>query len=448
MLIAGIVLALLAGVLSLKKSPVASYLLLISSYIAVPRIELSPAHLELSDFVFIGIALSNLLLALVTGKIRRPRSDSLLLYLIVFEAFVSAVINGMDKYAIIKAFQIAEFAMIYLFIQNTRFKNGGSDIVALVLWMTIAEGTIGMVQFLTNESSVVMMGGMVRASGTAGNYLAEYLLIGFAVSWALVIAQRSAYRSRRLALIASTVGIAGILATQVRSAWLGLAAILLASAFFTGRAISLKALSRWILVGLLAVAIFIFSGRIPSFLKVLAMRGTATVGARFVLWLTAIRIWENNLLVGAGPGSFGGLFLRYLPGSINIPSFVATFALSTQIDAHSMFFTTLSELGIVGITLYGAFAIVVLVKRRADLLRSRSVEPMATFLVAFLGVLSLLPGTPFDIWSLKVFWILIALPVGRANQVRDMADTKDNAVSLRDEHVAPPSGIRIGEYEP
>jgi len=116
-----------------------------------------------------------------------------------------------------------------------------------------------------------------------------------------------------------------------------------------------------------------FLMRILSLFKISTYKGTSGLSGRNALMLTALRIFKSHPIFGSGPGTYQFVYFKYRPTMI-----FSKFP-------HSSPFQILSEMGIVGFTLYVLFLWFIL-KKIFSLLKSNNLLFFG-FSFAFLGVL-------------------------------------------------------------
>ncbi|MFZ0040432.1 MAG: O-antigen ligase family protein [Solirubrobacteraceae bacterium] len=113
---------------------------------------------------------------------------------------------------------------------------------------------------------------------------------------------------------------------------------------------------------------------------------------RYDLWRVAVKSTSGHLLKGSGPGTYQLLWLPRAP----FPAYV--------INAHSLYFETLAELGIVGAALLIGFLVLVAVGGVVAVVRSRY-EARARAAGATAAILAFMVSVAFD-W----FWQVPVLP--------------------------------------
>ncbi len=265
---------------------------------------------------------------------------------------VSAIFAFHFGLAVKKTIQQAELViLVYLTAVATRDKKTHKQVLLLILGMSVFEAVFGAVQYITNTGGIPMPGGLLRVSGTLGNDLAGYLLIGVVVGLAFLAGTQAQKRVRFWSLIMAT-GLVGavLIITQVRGAWISFALIFFSMFLFYS--------SQWkrMLAVLLFTAMFVvglWAGQgalgVHTFVRTLENRGLTTIGVRFLLWKAAANMWWKHPWLGVGPGNYGTLFTEQSLTGIDLRPTVELYHLSPEIDTHSAFFTRLAEGGILGV---------------------------------------------------------------------------------------------------
>jgi hypothetical protein len=116
--------------------------------------------------------------------------------------------------------------------------------------------------------------------------------------------------------------------------------------------------------------------------------GTLSGNGRYDYWKVAVQSTRGHVLTGAGPGTFELLWLPRAP----YPSYVQ--------NAHSLYFETLAELGVVGLVLLIAFfALVLIVAGRLIAATRGHARTLAA--AAFAALLAFMVSVAFD-WEWQV----------------------------------------------
>ena len=178
--------------------------------------------------------------------------------------------------------------------------------------------------------------------------LAAYLALFIPVALGLILTLSARNENRRALQIWLVMAFVVQIFTFARAGLLALVtslSLLAAGWLLTRKSRSFDILSRWrafkplsqisILAGSLLLA-----GGVFFWLQRLLARGTSSANFRFMLWDTALNIFQSQWLTGVGPGNFGRALLRY-----NDPS-LPRLQIST---AHNIYLNTAAELGGLGL---------------------------------------------------------------------------------------------------
>jgi O-antigen ligase len=246
-----------------------------------------------------------------------------------------------------------------------------------------------------------------RLSETAGdpNFLAAGLVPASVMAAALMIVHRGLIT--RLALLCA-IGLmaGGLVATQSRGGLVAAAATALASvAFFKRRRIHAVAV---ILIAMAAIASW-FAVNPAAWERVTAQDNGGS--GRTELWTIAGRVIRDHPLQGVGVNNFAAVSPQYVRerGSLETVNLIA----EQPKQVHNMYLQILSELGAIGLALFGAFALMSLVaaQRAANIFGRLGDDQMdAVSRAVLVGTIGFLSSSVF--LSLQVdrrLWILFAL---------------------------------------
>lgn len=139
--------------------------------------------------------------------------------------------------------------------------------------------------------------------------------------------------------------------------------------------------------------------------------GTISSNGRYQLWRVAVDATKGHLLGGSGPGTYQ---LLWLPRASPAVSYVQ--------NAHSLYFETLAELGVVGLALLVGFFAVLLGTAVLRVVRSRD-EQRIRAAGAAAGLLAFMVSAGYDwIWQVPVlpvaFLLLAAAVLSRSGRRR------------------------------
>jgi O-antigen ligase len=181
-----------------------------------------------------------------------------------------------------------------------------------------------------------------RGSGTyiCPNHLGGLLEMVLPLALAFVLVGRFKPVTKIILAYAVLTLCAGIVVTMSRGTWIAAACALLGlfTLLLLERNHRLPAFLA--LAVLVAGALFILpkSYHFQSRLKQIYTDGKVDDDARFDLWRPALKIWQDNLWVGAGPGHFDYRFGKYRPETVQ----------ARPDRAHNDFLNALADWGLVG----------------------------------------------------------------------------------------------------
>jgi O-antigen ligase len=264
-------------------------------------------------------------------------------------------------------------------------------LVGLVALRERVTGQVTNVGFFTAQGELV---GRVEAGFGHPNALGGFLviLLPFAIAGALLYR-----RLRVLHLAAVALGVFGIYASFSRGAMIGLVTI--PFFFMRGRRVLVLA------PVLLAVALLATPGLVRERFETLTQSGSE-VATRVDFWTTAVSIWEDHPIFGAGLGQFPTAYAAsrvpgrgFLPDSFSEP----------PPHAHNIFLQFLSTEGLIGFAAFiGILAVAVAaalaLRRRRDrvgmVLGSAFLASLAALLIQDQFDVTLLEGTGMYFWAL------------------------------------------------
>jgi len=229
------------------------------------------------------------------------------------------------------------------------------------------------------------------------NFYAEFLVLLFAVTLALVFVERGPLRYVAAGLLVA--GSMALLLTYTRGSWLALAAGLLVAVLM----IDTRLLLPFVLGG--AALIPVVPGALARVLSIFSMEGTATY--RMSLWQVAGAAIKDRPVFGYGMGRWYDAFATT---ALNHPELGVNVAFY---GAHQSYFQLTAEVGVIGGI---AFAVMVFVAcrmgafygpRMGDDLRSRLVNASLTAgMIAF--ALNALTSNAFQHPRGAVFFFVLA----------------------------------------
>ena len=254
-----------------------------------------------------------------------------------------------------------------------------------------------------------LTGGVGNSNSLAAAFGAAILLAGF------MLAAAHGF-PRRAALLAS-IGINGValVLTQSRGGTIALAAGLVAAAAIGGRW-----RSHAVGGGLVAVAVgalYFFAVASPAVQARLTNISAQGSSGRADEWRIAYRIFEGHPVAGAGLGNYSVLAPHYATATLQLLR--VQFVLKGFV-AHNTYLQVLSELGMVGITLFAIFILGVVARGMRALMGPLSTEVSALGRGAIVALLSILVADFFGSGLfLKPLWILLGLTSALPTLVAD-----------------------------
>ncbi|GAB4031151.1 MAG: hypothetical protein Fur0012_08100 [Elusimicrobiota bacterium] len=247
------------------------------------------------------------------------------------------------------------------------------------------------------------MGEIVRISGFSNGFFATHLLVVFIFLFSYLISCKD-FRTMLLTLICSSFLTVFLILPQIRTIWILLFLVFLFFIF--------KNTNRWLIVLTHILLAFVFLYGVVQSKKTidetksvyglssLKERKMTTGEIRIILWRTAVNIFVHNPIWGTGPGTFGKVYRYYL--NREELDLINRYNLSDVIDAHSQFFTRLSDIGLFCSTLYlllFVFLIISSMKYYDTKKGWISLGFYAFFLISFFSDLI------SDTLGIKLFWI-------------------------------------------
>jgi O-antigen ligase len=246
--------------------------------------------------------------------------------------------------------RVLTYTFLFLAMVNNLHRKEPVQIISFsLIFLAMAISCYAFYQFAANSQKVwnVLSGYSHRGSGTYinPNHLAGFLEMILPVAAAYAIAGRVQPVTRILLGYASLVMAAGIAVTVSRGGWLaaGMSLLVLLAILMTQRAYRIPAgIFLVLLVGGCLVLIpksHVFEKRAK-----VVYDGRIDDDARFALWKSAVKLWQENVWWGVGPGHFDYRYRGVRPESLQLqPERV-----------HNDFLNTGVDWGIIGTLVIGA----------------------------------------------------------------------------------------------
>lgn len=241
--------------------------------------------------------------------------------------------------------RILVYATLFFAVLNNLHRQESTQIIGFTLFgLAMAISFYAVYQFASGSDRVwnVNSGYLGRGSGTyiCPNHLAGFLemLLPLAVAYALV--GRGKPLTKILLSYAALVMVAGIAVTASRGSWVAVALALigLAVILITQRPF------RWQALALLVILIgggIVVANKTDHFKKRIDKAfnaGKVDLDVRFDLWNSAVRMWQDHVWFGVGPGHYDLRFRVYRPATMQL-----------QPDrAHNEYLNLLADWGVTG----------------------------------------------------------------------------------------------------
>jgi O-antigen ligase len=282
-----------------------------------------------------------------------------------------------------------------------------------VIWLFVlfVAGAFASVMLGTTEPSVDPEGaGRLTGAGLNPNQLGELLIVAIVLAATLATNHRWTLMARVAALAAAALAAVSLYLTLSRGALLGLGVALLLAPFAVGRGRRAGAL---LLVALtIAGTVTWFTAIAPaSALERVTHPERAGGSGREDLWRVGWRMFEAHPIEGVGAGNFPVSSIHYLlrPGATQRDQYI----IDTPKVVHNIYLNVLSELGLVGFTLFSIIIVSCLwsVLRAARTFARRGQPVMEKLtrglFIALVGHLAALFFSS-QLYS-KQLWLLLAL---------------------------------------
>lgn len=301
--------------------------------------------------------------------------------------------------------RILIYAILFFAILNNLHRQESTQIIAFTLiFLAMAISFYAVFQFLTGSRHVwhfiepeIYRG---RGSGTyiSPNHLAGFLEMLLPLGLAYTLVGRAKPVTKILLGYASLVIAAGIGATVSRGSW---AAVVLALLFFfailaTHQSYRLPALALMIVLIISGVSFVANTESFKVRFRKAFVNGHVESELRLELWSASVRMWQDRVWWGVGPGHFDYRFRAYRPWQVQL----------RPDRAHNDYLNTLADWGVVGTSIVALawvalFAGVVktwkYVRPTENYLGKRSRSNKFAFVLgASIGLLALLFHAVFD----------------------------------------------------
>jgi O-antigen ligase len=290
-----------------------------------------------------------------------------------------------------------------------------------VVFATFAVGALvfGIVSFAGYASAADDYSQLVRAKGLQGDYNFFALYEVAALAPALVLAARTRTPARALFFYCVVAAIVlSVVASLSRSGLLALTSVVLATLLLPSWLFFRRATQKatYGLALLAAAGVVILAGAAPFVERAATIFHEQAAGGhrgsgRVDIWRAAWRAFEQNPVVGIGAGNFRG---RTFDRLLQTPGVTTTSGYRSKGKyVHSMYLGNLTELGLVGFSLFMLMLGLTFTSLTASIRRARSrgdpelARYAAAVVVALVGVS--ISGFFLSIELAKPLWIVIGL---------------------------------------
>lgn len=247
--------------------------------------------------------------------------------------------------------RVLVYAFLFFALINNLHRQETTQLVSLTLiFLAMAIAFYAIYQFLSGSNRVwhTFKPYLHRGSGTyiCPNHLAGFLEMLLPLGLAYTLIGRFKPLTRVFLGYASLAILAGIVVSVSRGSWIStvLALLLFFGVLAAHRTYRLPSLVLLLcLLGAGACLVpqsRVFQDRTRNMFN----QGQLQDDTRFVLWQTAIRVWQDNPWWGAGPAHYDYRFRQYRPDAIQM----------RPDRAHNDFINALADWGLVGLALVAA----------------------------------------------------------------------------------------------
>jgi O-antigen ligase len=244
--------------------------------------------------------------------------------------------------------RIIVYAFLFFVIINNLHRQEHIQVITLTLvFLAMIISFYAVYQFLADSTRVwyVYTQYAHRASGTyiCPNHLGGLLEMLLPLGLAFCITSRLKALQKIFLAYATFVLLAGIAATVSRGTWLAtaLSMIIFFTVLLFQRSFRLHAALFLILIVGAAIAFMPRNYSFQARYKKLIVDGRLDDDLRFFMWEPALKVWQDNVWLGAGPAHFDYRFRQHRPEMVQL-----------QPDrVHNDFLNALADWGVVGASL-------------------------------------------------------------------------------------------------
>ena len=244
------------------------------------------------------------------------------------------------------------YACLFFAVLNNLYRQESLVVITCTLvFVGMAISAYAIYQFITHSPWVwnIPVPHKVHGSGTYihPNHLGGFLEMVLPLGLAHTLVSRMKPIGKVFLGYASLVLVAGILVTVSRGAYVStcLSMVLFFGVLLLHRTYRLPALV--FLVVILGAGLYFLphSASVQArFKSIFAGTGRVQDDSRIIMWRAALRVWQDDVWWGAGPGHYDYRFREYRPGDVQLRPYWA----------HNDYVNTLAEWGVVGTALVAA----------------------------------------------------------------------------------------------
>lgn len=247
--------------------------------------------------------------------------------------------------------RVLVYAALFLAILNNLHRQESTQIISFTLiFLAMAISFYATYQFVTRSDYVwwVQVTSKGRASGTyiSPNHLAGFLEMLLPLALAYTLVGREKPLMKIFIGYAAIVMLVGITVTASRGGWVAtlVALSFLCAAMLSHRTYRLPALV--LLVAMIGCGVFITVK--TDFFRMRFSRAfgpnNLEMNTRLDMWNAAMKMWQDHLWTGVGPGHYDSVWRIYRPASVQLrPERV-----------HNDYLNTLADWGVIGAAILGA----------------------------------------------------------------------------------------------
>lgn len=247
--------------------------------------------------------------------------------------------------------RVLVYGLLFFAVLNNLHRLETTQVVGMtVLFLGMAIAFYAIIQFLTDSDYVWHFvrpaGYHKRGSGTffCPNHLAGYLEMVLPLGLVYTLTGRFSHVAKVLLCYASLVVFAGIAVTISRGGWVATILTLIMLFVWLMRQRDYRLQGLLLCAALAAITVvFVLKAGLSQDRKERMTLAEQTEDVRFKLWPPTVRMWQDHVWWGVGPGHLEHRFPQYRP---------AMWEAQSRVDrAHNDYLNTLADWGLVGAAL-------------------------------------------------------------------------------------------------